>query len=696
MAVAMDVPPSRLRFQSPQPALRTVPRHLRASELPRAPGRGERRLAAALAAAAAARSAGRGSFRHRWPGPALRRLVVRAAQDSEENRLWQRAFEVERERAELLGLCLEEPPSSTDEGSWQDRFQALRRKTEAAEAERRAKLVEAAEKERAAEAEAAAAEQSPHHHDAVLTEDSQQEPPAAAKEEHGSPDPKDEGAERIEEAASDEEAEDGSEEEEIPKVFSLFNLPPNTDDLGEDIVDDAIGVITDTEFPALAAFLGLSNSEDEMPSIDKVRDRLGLASSEMRKLFVEELASARSYGGRVCRFCGRLGQESSAPRSLLDQLNDRVERVEQPGEPALEVFLQQGEEDAEEDQVRLFVFLRSDLPFVQGEEAVELSMLNWSLGVLVFCLCGAQLFTQTNVSQELMKPLEVLPWDSDVFQLMVDEVENVLPIWPLVPSLFMTLGTGLLARRVVADRSDVEITSFSLPSLSFGHLGSTYIMNKMRPSRGSDFDLAAAAPVCSLATSAALVALGLQQVRSSDFAPLQIPALQFPASLAAFMGYSIPIQHEDPLLTLSSKLEALAPTMPLVPVDAFLLSGSLGLVASATSLLPVAGFDGHQMVRSAFGLPAAGFLEFVSLSAMCLEVGRDDIRGMYASEVILIWMVQLFLGRRTDEVLPPQDNVTPVGLQRQLATVSLLGLSAAVLLPAEAWDYIFKAANKEI
>eukprot|EP00439_Symbiodinium_sp_Y106_P005012 s2774_g1.t1 len=124
--------------------------------------------------------------------------------------------------------------------------------------------------------------------------DSQQEPPVAEKEEHGSPDPKDEGAEKIEEAASDKEAGDGLEEEdeEIPKVFSLFNLPPNTDDLGEDIVDDAIGVITDTEFPALAAFLGISNSEDVMPSVDKVRDRLGLASSEMRTLFVEEPASA--------------------------------------------------------------------------------------------------------------------------------------------------------------------------------------------------------------------------------------------------------------------------------------------------------------------------------------------------------------------------------------------------------------------
>eukprot|EP00439_Symbiodinium_sp_Y106_P009954 s8126_g1.t1 len=35
-------------------------------------------------------------------------MVVRAAQDSEENRLWQRAFEVERERAELLGLHIRE------------------------------------------------------------------------------------------------------------------------------------------------------------------------------------------------------------------------------------------------------------------------------------------------------------------------------------------------------------------------------------------------------------------------------------------------------------------------------------------------------------------------------------------------------------------------------------------------------------
>ncbi|CAJ1401619.1 unnamed protein product [Effrenium voratum] len=131
--------------------------------------------------------------------------------------------------------------------------------------------------------------------------------------------------------------------------------------------------------------------------------------------------------------------------------------------------------------------------------------------------------------------------------------------------------------------------------------------------------------------------------------------------------------------------------MPLVPVDALLLSGSMGLTAAAASLLPVAGFDGHQLVRSAFGVPAAGLLELVSLGALCLEVGRDDVRGAFASEVVLIFMVQLLLlGRRTDEAMPPQDNVTPVGLERQLLAFGLLATSAAILLPEEGWQYVGK------
>eukprot|EP00434_Breviolum_minutum_P001883 symbB.v1.2.001669.t1/scaffold86.1/size363240/28 len=116
------------------------------------------------------------------------------------------------------------------------------------------------------------------------------------------------------------------------------------------------------------------------------------------------------------------------------------------------------------------------------------------------------------------------------------------------------------------------------------------------------------------------------------------------------------------------------------------IGGSLGLTAAAASLLPVAGFDGHQIARAAFGVSSANFLEFLSLTALCLEVGRDDLRGTFASEVILIFMIQLLFGRRAEEVMPPQDNVTPVGFERQIAATLLLGTSVTVLLPAEAWE----------
>ncbi|OLQ09335.1 Serine/threonine-protein phosphatase PP1-beta [Symbiodinium microadriaticum] len=153
------------------------------------------------------------------------------------------------------------------------------------------------------------------------------------------------------------------------------------------------------------------------------------------------------------------------------------------------------------------------------EEAVELSMLNWSLGG-VAAISSEEDFPQMYAAeiekhagpvgqatitfrQELMKPLEVLPrseffrcgrpWDSDVFQLMVDEV---------AAASVRTLGTGLLARR--------------------GQL----------PSK------AAAAPVCSLATSAALVALGLQQglLLASRAVPMTMKIVAAAAGAMAFQA----------------------------------------------------------------------------------------------------------------------------------------------------------------
>ncbi|CAJ1448463.1 unnamed protein product [Effrenium voratum] len=73
---------------------------------------------------------------------------------------------------------------------------------------------------------------------------------------------------------------------------------------------------------------------------------------------------------------------------------------------------------------------------------------------------------------------------------------------------------------------------------------------------------AAAAPLAMLVVSGALVAAGVAQAK--DVAPLQLPALQLPASLAAALGYPIPVESDD-LVTLSTNLAALGPSSSMFP-----------------------------------------------------------------------------------------------------------------------------------
>lgn len=598
--------------------------------------------------------------------------AAQAAQAAQaEQDLWRRAYQLERERAELLGVPLGE---AADKVSWQASFEELRGRNAEAERQRREELAKKELEAAQAEAEAEAATTPGNVQPQVEAGDT-----AVAEEETKEKDADDDVKKKANEETQDEDSESV---EEIPKVFSFFNLPPSSEELGDEVVDNAISVILNTDFPALAAFLGVPVSDDKMPPVDEVRGILGLETEEMKSLFQEN--SAQSVGGRVCAFSGR---RLKSAEELLKPLKRRCAEHS----PAVEVFLEPGEEEEEEDEVeedkvRIFVFLQRDLPRVNPEDVEDLEWISQSLGIITSTLCVSQILTQTNLTDDVLEPLEIWPWDSDTWQLFMDGIENVLPLWPLTPALLATLVAGLLARRGVAQRQGLDIIQIPLPSSSIGHLSSTFFTKSSgRLNRAADFDIAAASPVAMLAISSALLALGIVQVQRSVVAPLQLPAVQLPASLAAALGYPIPVQSDDQLVTLSTNLDALK-AMPLVPMDALLLGGSLGLTAAAASLLPVAGFDGHQIARAAFGVQSANFLEFMSLTALCLEVGRDDLRGTFASEIILIFMIQLLFGRRADEVMPPQDNVTAVGLERQIAASVLLATSVTVLLPAEAWE----------
>ena len=144
----------------------------------------------------------------------------------------------------------------------------------------------------------------------------------------------------------------------------------------------------------------------------------------------------------------------------------------------------------------------------------------------------------------------------------------------------------------------------------------------------------------------------------------------------------MPSPAEEPLVTLASGglPDTAGASGSLVPADIFLAGGSLGLTVAAVSLLPVSGFDGHSVVRAAFGPQAAATLEFAALVWLCLEGVREDAHGYFINEVILVWLVQCFLRSLRGDAMPPKDAVTPPSPEQRAASALLLALGAGLLL----------------
>eukprot|EP00913_Durusdinium_trenchii_P000589 g544.t1 len=181
----------------------------------------------------------------------------------------------------------------------------------------------------------------------------------------------------------------------------------------------------------------------------------------------------------------------------------------------------------------------------------DLQWISQSLGIITSTMCISQILTQTNATDDVLSPLSIWPWDSDTWQLFVDGIENVLPIWPLAPALVLVLSTGLLVRQGVAQREGMEIIQLPLPSSSIGHLSSIFFTtSQARRNRAVDFDIAAASPAAMLAMSGTLLMMGVVEATARPSQSLANPgAVQLPAILATALGYSIPVQSDDQLVT---------------------------------------------------------------------------------------------------------------------------------------------------
>jgi len=594
----------------------------------------------------------------------------------EEMALWQRAYEVERERAEMLELATgklsddiaRDQPSGTSSSGWRVAFENLRAKN---------KLMEDIYREQlAAAAKAAEAEEnlllSTAPADNLETTVPREELVESAK-----------GADDAAASAPEAAAASAAAVDQSFKVYSVFNLPE--DDIFDGILDEtgssweAYSVVTETDFPALTAFFGRGTSNAEMPTLASVREVLCLDDVETRAIF--RLESARSYGGRVHEFRGRLVAAEGGPIVSVDaaseQLGALVVQLQTRcmlclPEP-VELFLQPGESD---DEAYLFAFLREDLPVIASQESTAL--LSSCLALLTVALCNGQALTTLLSTQDVFLPGDMFDFSDSQFGPDADFV------WPLGPLLLTTLLSATVARRLSAEFHGVQISQIPLPSVTAGHLGSVWIPNDLLPNQRANFDLAAAGPIASLFVSFALAVYGALRVQGPDaVVPLRLQALQMPALLAQALGYKVPVLGEQPLVTLAKPelLSQVSLDGPLVPVDAALFAGSFGMLVTAVNLLPLGGFDGYKVARAAFGQSVAATLEFASLGALCLEINRDDPRGILASEVVLIWILQRLLGNWQDEAMPPKDSLSSAGSERQVLGAALFAASAVILMP---------------
>lgn len=585
-----------------------------------------------------------------------------------EGTLWRRAYDLERERSVLLRLVsgdvaelqLQETEVPIDPpGGWKLALAALRAENAAVEQFRRDRLVAAAAAAKAAD---------------LAVEN---EVPAVVE---------------VTENTSVEATVKDDEEEPPLKVYSLFNLP--SDDIEDETLRAGIDLVTVTDLPPLAALFGIEASDSRMPSISCVREELGLDTAETGAVVCFQ--GAREYGGRVYEFRGKLIKDSGSPyppdaaserletlllqlqRQARERLTVDIELFLLPGrkQPELVVDSEDGDDD-----VLLFAFCRDDLPCFQPSESTDLVASILATTAAVFC-------NAETLAALIAAPGSIFPGELIGAGLIDMELApDLLVLWLLGPLLLLTLLAAFTTRREVAKLYGLQISQLPLPSLTAGHLGSVWSPHGFLPSQRANFDIAVAGPAVSLLISFAVTAIGVSHVRDLNpaDAPLQVPALDLPVLLVGLLGYKFPVTGEEPpLLTLAAPdFPSLGPGPegPLVPVDVFLLGGAIGLAAASVNMLPIGGFDGYAVARAAFGQKITAVLELVSLGALCIEVGRDDIRGVFASEVVLVWMLQWLVGNRRDEAMPPKESVSPLGPDRQVLAAALLAVSAAVLQP---------------
>ncbi|WP_293125515.1 site-2 protease family protein [Microcoleus sp. bin38.metabat.b11b12b14.051] len=232
-----------------------------------------------------------------------------------------------------------------------------------------------------------------------------------------------------------------------------------------------------------------------------------------------------------------------------------------------------------------------------------------------------------------------------------------LEVMPIVAGIWAVLGSGAIARRVLANKYNVGLSwPFFIPTWQIGSFGAIDRFESLLPNRKVLFDIAFAGPAAGGTVSLLMLVVGL--VLSKPGSLFQIPAEFFKGSI--LVG------------TLAKVILGSALQQPIVDVHPLVVIGWLGLVITAINLMPAGQLDGGRIVQAIYGRKTASRATLATFVVLAIA-SLVNQAALYWAIVILI--VQRNLERPSlNELTEPDDARAALGL---LA----LFLMVAALLP---------------
>ncbi len=231
-----------------------------------------------------------------------------------------------------------------------------------------------------------------------------------------------------------------------------------------------------------------------------------------------------------------------------------------------------------------------------------------------------------------------------------------LEVLPIAAGIWAVLGSGEIARRVVANRYKVGLSwPFFIPTFQIGSFGAIERFESLLPNRKVLFDIAFAGAAAGGTVALAMLVTGL--LLSHPGSLFQIPTEFFKGSVLVGILAKV---------FLGSALQ-----QQIVDVHPLVVIGWLGLVITAINLMPAGQLDGGRIVQAIYGRKIASRATLATFVVLAI--------ASLVNQAALYWAIVILILQRNLERPSLNELTEPDDARAALALLALFLMIAALL-----------------